>query len=198
MRSSAVTSLPYQCASVAGRFGKVFRPAASQNGSPAPTASSPWPPRGSSSPASVSLPPRACKRSCLGRSVAPSPRPPCQAPASFCVDAIGEDLLTDWPPQTCHRPRHDGHPACEPPRLVAPVASWPQRARPTCCYGWGPLQASFACELGCEANFWPMTQMENVNPLFFSEINLKLIQTSKIHIKFNSCLKIMKSILLFF
>jgi hypothetical protein len=121
MRSSAVTSLPYQSASVAGRFGKVFRPAASQNGSPAPTASSPWPPRGSSSPASVSLPPRACKRSCLGRSVAPSPRPPCQAPASFCVDAIGEDLLTDWPPQTSHRPRHDGHPACEPPRLVAPV-----------------------------------------------------------------------------
>jgi hypothetical protein len=57
--------------------------------------------------------------------------------------------------------------------------------------------ASFACEMGREADFWSMMRMENVNPLFFSEISLKLIQTSKIHIKFISCPKIMKSILLF-
>jgi hypothetical protein len=35
--------------------------------------------------------------------------------------------------------------------------------------------ASFACELGREADFQPMTRMENVNPLFFSEISLKLV-----------------------
>jgi hypothetical protein len=39
--------------------------------------------------------------------------------------------------------------------------------------------ASFAYELGREADFRPMTQMENVNPLFFSKISLKLIQTFK-------------------
>jgi hypothetical protein len=57
--------------------------------------------------------------------------------------------------------------------------------------------ATFTCELGCAADFWPMTRMENVNPLFFSKISLKLIQTFKIHIKFISCPKIMKSIVLF-
>jgi hypothetical protein len=38
----------------------------------------------------------------------------------------------------------------------------------------------------------------NVNPLFFAEIGLNQIQTSKIHSRFNSCQKIMKPVSLFF
>jgi hypothetical protein len=62
----------------------------------------------------------------------------------------------------------------------------------------GPEQVGSVVGWAIEADFQPMTRMENVDPLFFSETSLKVIQTSKIHIKFNSCPKIMKSILLFF
>jgi hypothetical protein len=99
--------------------------------------------------------------------------------------------------------------SCAPVAPALPRAGSRARMRALCGpTSWlpGPTQpghagrarpASFACELGREADFWSMTRMENVNPLFFSEISLKLIQTSKIHIKFISCPKIMKSILLF-
>jgi hypothetical protein len=62
----------------------------------------------------------------------------------------------------------------------------------------GPEQVSSVVGWAIEADFWPMMRMENVNLLYFSEISLKVIQTSKFHIKFNYCPEIMKSILLFF
>jgi hypothetical protein len=58
------------------------------------------------------------------------------------------------------------------------VRGWTRQAQH--CLFW---PASFTCELGREADFRSMMRLENVNPLFFSEISLKLIQTSKIHIK---------------
>jgi hypothetical protein len=96
----------------------------------------------------------------------------CQARASCAEEALQVDLVIVWTPKGCCRLHHYSaelarwpHMGCTPrgPGLLARELRDRSQAG---AMGQARL-ASFACELGREADFQPMARMGNVNLLFF-------------------------------